>query len=725
MKVGSFYFGTAVKALENGRIGGYLVVFGSPEQRDLYNEYFTKDTEFGLDWYDRRPALYHHGLDSTIKGAPVGIIESLKMDDVGIWAEAQLNERNRYVEAISELVKKGALSWSSGTMPNLVEIEDGHIRKWPIMEGSLTPTPAEPRMTGIMNIKTLVTLLKEHSAKEAQGTDDNTTESNLKQMEEAEMSREELVQLIRELVAEYVAEMQEKGYDADKAEMEDEALGAVEGELPEEEMKSASIEDVEAKVEEILDRVLVRKIKQQVEQRDRRRAAARKSIDEGRKSAEKAAPAGDSKAGAFRSNGPSRVEVGENLKYAHLTAADMAMVAMALRSSLPDALRNRSTLGDIVSEPFARHLMAKAVQQAQSNPYKSAQANYALKASLPIKADELNASDIAGQGLEWVGEFYSTDLWEKERFERIYDRLVAKGMMVQQIPQGFDTAYFPTEGSDPVVYVSPEANDVDATGRPEVTTTVSPFGTGRVSVTPKELKAASSYTVILEEDSLIAIAPQVNRQINEKLMETRDQLMINGDTATAINTNINLIDGTPGTGLLTPYYIATNGFRKLPLVTNTDGSRDAGGTLNLEDYRLTLALLDATLRQYRDRMTFIIPPDVETASLAIPEIATDDVRRTNATITSGILQAVYGVEVLTSGFLPLANSAGKVPAAGGTLGSILLVYAPYWGFAYKRNITLETARDILSGSNVVVASMRAGMVARGNNAATISYNVGV
>jgi hypothetical protein len=125
-------------------------------------------------------------------------------------------------------------------------------------------------------------------------------------------------------------------------------------------------------------------------------------------------------------------------------------------------------------------------------------------------------------------------------------------------------------------------------------------------------------------------------------------------------------------------------------------------------------------------MLFIIDPDTETSSLAIPAIATDDVRRTNATITAGILEAVYGVSVATSGFFPRTNTAGKVSATPGnnTRGSILLIYAPYWGFAYKRQITFETQRDILSGSTVAVGTMRMGVVARSADASALVYNVG-
>ena len=139
---------------EDGRIGGYLVVWGDPTQPDLQGEFFTPDTDLGLDWYPRRPVLYHHGLDGTLGPALIGQIEVMQPDAVGVWVEAQLDLRRRWARTVLDLVREGALGWSSGSLPHLVEIEaDGHIRRWPIVEGSLTPTPAEPRFTDAVALK--------------------------------------------------------------------------------------------------------------------------------------------------------------------------------------------------------------------------------------------------------------------------------------------------------------------------------------------------------------------------------------------------------------------------------------------------------------------------------------------------------------------------------------------------------------------------------------------
>ena len=86
-------FGGTIKALDDdGRVGGYLVAFGGPEDKDLQGEYFTKDTDFHLEDYPvvGERVLYHHGLDPQIGVKAIGKITDMRMDDVGIWVEAQI-----------------------------------------------------------------------------------------------------------------------------------------------------------------------------------------------------------------------------------------------------------------------------------------------------------------------------------------------------------------------------------------------------------------------------------------------------------------------------------------------------------------------------------------------------------------------------------------------------------------------------------------------------------
>lgn len=144
-------FGTEVKALGDGKLGGYLVRFSGAADPDLTGDYFTAETDFGE--HDETPVLYHHGLDTNLKARVLGKGKT-KKDSVGIWVEAQLQMRDEYEKAIYEMAQAGKLGWSSGTAPHLVErVVEGkaaRITRWPLgLDASLTPTPAEPRNAAI------------------------------------------------------------------------------------------------------------------------------------------------------------------------------------------------------------------------------------------------------------------------------------------------------------------------------------------------------------------------------------------------------------------------------------------------------------------------------------------------------------------------------------------------------------------------------------------------
>ncbi len=139
--------GSAVKALGDGRVGGYLVRYTSAETPDLQGDYFTADTELGFN--DALPVLYHHGQDKTVGRRVIGR-GVVKKDEIGLWVEAQLAMRDEYEKYIYSLAEKGKLGWSSGAVSHMVEREQKTagiqwIKTWWVAEASLTPTPAEPR----------------------------------------------------------------------------------------------------------------------------------------------------------------------------------------------------------------------------------------------------------------------------------------------------------------------------------------------------------------------------------------------------------------------------------------------------------------------------------------------------------------------------------------------------------------------------------------------------
>jgi phage head maturation protease len=150
--------GGAIKALGNDRIGGYLVLFGDPASKDIQGEFFSPKTDFWTPEVGVKPVIYQHGFTKALGRRRIGDV-TCKVDEVGLWAEGQLKARSeyeaKYLPKIMEMVKAGKLGWSSGSANHLVETDDaGQILSWPIVEASITPTPADPR-THVMPLKAL------------------------------------------------------------------------------------------------------------------------------------------------------------------------------------------------------------------------------------------------------------------------------------------------------------------------------------------------------------------------------------------------------------------------------------------------------------------------------------------------------------------------------------------------------------------------------------------
>ena len=143
----------AIKALGGNRLGGYAVLWGDAQTKDFDGEYFTPETEeltvIFKSMGGRLPFLYDHARDHALKTVPVGVVDVLEPDDIGLWYEAQLRRGDaydKYISQLAQMTKTRKLRTSTGTFPQARRVEpDGRIARWPIAEISGTPTPADMR----------------------------------------------------------------------------------------------------------------------------------------------------------------------------------------------------------------------------------------------------------------------------------------------------------------------------------------------------------------------------------------------------------------------------------------------------------------------------------------------------------------------------------------------------------------------------------------------------
>lgn len=141
------YFGGDVKALGGGKVGGYVLRFGTPDTADIQGDFFAKDGDYGLDISTKARIVYHHGLTKAYGARRFGVA-NLSVTDEGIWGEGTINEPNIYADIVA-----GKIGWSSGSVDRLTSRKEvkgkSQITSWPLIEVSLTPHPVDRRNRAI------------------------------------------------------------------------------------------------------------------------------------------------------------------------------------------------------------------------------------------------------------------------------------------------------------------------------------------------------------------------------------------------------------------------------------------------------------------------------------------------------------------------------------------------------------------------------------------------
>ena len=719
-------FGSAIKSLGNGRVGGYLVAFGG---KDLEGDYFTPDTQFCLDWYGQRPVLYHHGFDKTLKAAAIGTIDTIRADEVGLWAEAQLDLHNQYVMAVQELIGKGVLGWSSGAMPQAVERDyDGRIKSWPIIEGSLTPTPAEYQRTRVTTLKAYLASLEESSGttkagdagQDAAGDDQQPqTESQPQQTEKGtkQMNDQMLAALIQAVAEALGMQLNEgdltalvdkvKPIYAQYEQQEDAAEGVPPGKS-DGQQPNPDEQDITQKA--IRDPQFLQAVAEVVR-------GVKKPTPQAIKDTVKATIAstpGQSKVGGFQAPGfgrGSRITV--STKYADLDHEDMAYLATFMKGIAKANGEQYQPTTEFMRE------MADKASKAAGQGVRFAPS--VIKSINAIKSNELDTSTQSGYGDEWVPDLWLNQLWERTRLDNVVAAQFA------QISMPSNPYELPIESTDPTVYKVPETSDeshltISGAGNPIPD---SKLATGKVTLTADKLALRVGYSMESDEDAIIPFAAQLRKQGQRALEDAIDNVYLNADNTAS--GNVNYDGGTPGG--TEKYYVAFKGIIYTALVSNSGGNATDMGNIapTLAYIRATRAkLLSAYAARPQDLVIFCDFPTYMKL-LSLPELLTVDKYGTNATVVTGEVGKIDNIPVLVSNEMALASSNGKVSSTGGnnTRGRLVIASKPQFYGGYRRKISVVTEYLSYYDSYQMTATVRPAFINRDVYCAAILYNIAV
>lgn len=711
---------TALKLLgTDGRVGGYLVVWGSPQQRDLQGEYFTPETDLAIEWYAQRPVLYHHGLDGTLKGSIIGTIDTLRPDDTGLWAEAQLDLRKRYVRTVLQLVERGILGWSSGSLPHLVEVaDDGHIKKWPLVEGSLTPSPAEPRKTDVrtiknyaLTIKTAYSLLGQDTAQ--LGLPEGLPDADMSMPEEP--SAEEVEALIvganpetkpsikaeepmniREILNGLLRVMMQSRPDLTLSEDEINTIIAnAEQQLaPQQEamasMSPAALANTAAPVlgKAFTTFVEVRRANQEANEAAIN-AAALKFMQTAPPSQSNQLP-GFSGAGLNNSDSGSGVGAPAHIrdlklrgKYANLSPETMSFIADTYGQYRLKTGQGRFLPGGKLEgvTTFMQELADKAASGYEKGHFFLEEpAAKAVKSILGVKANELDHTAQANYGQEWVHTIWRDQIWEKARLENVVLSQFESMEMAASIEE------LPLESADPDVYYTPEDTDDAHLDLSASLTPASKIGTGKKQFSAKKLSLRTGWSAEEDEDSIVRFAEQARRQADRAMRNAIDFNLLCGDTETG-TTNINLDGAAPAAKTK---YLAFDGLFKMALVTGTGLKVDAGNAAaTLAAIRQTRFKMGRELAPNTNEIVLFTHTEGYSPLLGLDEFLTMDKVGALATALKGQLGVIDGMPVLVTAQILMSASNGKVSntANNNTKARYLVVYKPNWKVGFRRKIT--------------------------------------
>ena len=259
-------------------------------------------------------------------------------------------------------------------------------------------------------------------------------------------------------------------------------------------------------------------------------------------------------------------------------------------------------------------------------------------------------------------------------------------------------------------------------GTENLVTTSTALTTAKQTLTAYELVAQVPWSLTLDEDAIIAMASEVRASLVRNAAEIIDDLLLNGDTTATNNINADGATISASEAGKVHWLIGFDGLIHLPLVDNTSQANNHAAAVSddmFNEVRLKLGKYGVRPSE----CVFVTDINTYIKSLSVSNFRTLDKLGPNATLLTGQLGAVEGVPVIVTEQMKLADTDGKVKDAGnGTnTGRLLVTNRTQWRVGYRRELSIETERDIQKRQNIMVVSMRLAFAERSGTASSATH----
>lgn len=252
--------------------------------------------------------------------------------------------------------------------------------------------------------------------------------------------------------------------------------------------------------------------------------------------------------------------------------------------------------------------------------------------------------------------------------------------------------------------------------------------TSKRTLTAHELVTLVPWSYNLDEDSVIAMLPSLRAKMVQNSSEVMDDVVLNADTTVTNNINADgatITNTDAGKG---QWLLGFDGLRHIALVDNTSQGIDHNAAVSdamFNSGRLKLGKYGVRSGE----VAFIADINTYIKSLTVSNFRTLDKLGVNATLLTGQLGQYEGAPVLVSEQLVLADTDGFKTDAGNVTdtGSLLCVNRTQYRKGFRRQLLIETNRNIEKRQTVMVASFRMSFEGRNANASdtasSLTYDI--
>ncbi|MHA2610207.1 MAG: phage major capsid protein [bacterium JZ-2024 1] len=316
------------------------------------------------------------------------------------------------------------------------------------------------------------------------------------------------------------------------------------------------------------------------------------------------------------------------------------------------------------------------------------------------------ATDQPGLGAEWVPTGFSSDLVEKVRLK------LKVANLHEHIAMPTDPFKIPRLTSSSTAYLKAE----------NVAPPASSPGTGQASLDARSIAVYVPVSYELEEDTIFSLLPIIREDLTQALASGVENATINGDDSpTHMDSDVTSANDVRK---------AWKGYRKL---ARSSAKVNFNGTITVDNLRAMRASM-GIYGVEPERLAWVVSIKGYLQLLNLkdsagnPVVLTVDKYGPQATLLKGELGRLDGIPIVVSEYVREdLNANGVYDGITRDKTLFLLVFRDGFLYGERRNIQVETFREIRSGTIELVASQRIGFVDRldasTQNIVSLGYNI--